>query len=68
MNLENTRKSVIDYRFVVSDEDGELRRFSTKIDACAFMEGRDDLKLKILPPSRKCAPIDPITLVGECRF
>lgn len=68
MNLENTRKSVIDYRYVVSDEDGELRRFSTKVDACAFMEGRDDLKLKILPPSRKCAPIDPITLVGECRF
>lgn len=68
MNLESTRKSVIDYRYVVSDEDGELRRFSTKVDACAFMEGRDDLKLKILPPSRKCAPIDPITLVGECRF
>lgn len=59
---------MIDYRYVVSDEDGELRRFATKVDACAFIEGRDDLKLKILPPSRKCAPVDPITLVGECRF
>lgn len=59
---------MIDYRFVVSDEDGELRRFATKVDACAFMDGREDLKLTVLPPSRKCAPVDPMTLVGECLF
>lgn len=59
---------MIDNRYVVSDEDGELRRFATKADACAFMEGQEQMKLKVLPPSRKCAPIDPLTLVGECKF
>ena len=59
---------MIDYRFVVSDEDGELRRFATKIDACEFMKGQEQMKLTVFPPSRKCAPIDPLTLVGECRF
>jgi hypothetical protein len=59
---------VVDNRFVVSDEDGELRRFATKADACAFMEGKEGLVLRVFPPSRKCAPVDPLTLVGECRF
>jgi hypothetical protein len=59
---------VIDYRFVVSDEDGELRRFATKVDACEFMRGQDGMKLTVLPPSRRCMPVDPLTLVGECRF
>jgi hypothetical protein len=57
---------MVDNRYVVSDEDGELRRFATKADACAFMEGQEQMKLKVLPPSPKCAPIDPLTLVGEC--
>lgn len=68
MSSQKIRTSVIDNRFVVSDEEGELRRFATKADACAFIGDREDLKLTILPPSRKCMPIDPLTLVGECRF
>ena len=59
---------MIDYRFVVSDEDGEVRRFATKVDACAFMNGQEQMKLTTLPPSRRCMPVDPLTLVGECRF
>jgi hypothetical protein len=59
---------MIDYRFVVSDEDGEVRRFATKVDACAFMKGQEQMKLTVLPPSRRCMPTDPLTLVGECRF
>jgi hypothetical protein len=59
---------MIDYRFVVSDEDGEVRRFATKVDACAFMDGQEQMKLTVLPPSRRCMPTDPSTLVGECRF
>jgi hypothetical protein len=59
---------MIDYRFVVSDEDGEVRRFATKVDACAFMNGQEQMKLTVLPPSRRCMPVDPLTLVGECRF
>ena len=57
---------MIDYRYVVSDEDGELRRFSTKVDACEFMKGQEQMTLKVLPPSRRCMPVDPLTLVGEC--
>lgn len=59
-----------DYRFVVSDEDGELRRFCTKVDAQAFMEGRAELKLTTLPPTRKYKPTinDLIKQVGECLF
>jgi hypothetical protein len=59
---------VIDYRYVVSDEDGELRKFATKVDAQAFMAGQEQMKLKVLPPSPRCKPVDPLTLVGECRF
>lgn len=59
---------MVDNRYVVSDEDGELRRFATKADACAFMGNHTGMTLKILPPSRKCAPVDPLTLVGECPF
>jgi hypothetical protein len=59
---------VIDNRFVVSDDEGELRRFATKADACAFMRDRPETKLTVLPPSRRCMPVDPLTLVGECRF
>ena len=59
---------MVDYRYVVSDEDGELRRFATKVDACEFMKGQEQMTLKVLPPSRRHAPIDPLTLVGECRF
>ena len=59
---------MIDNRFVVSDDEGELRRFATKADACAFMEGQEQMKLTVLPPSRRCMPVDPLTLVGECRF
>lgn len=54
-----------DYRFVVSDEDGELRRFCTKTDALAFMKDRPELSLRILPPQKK---INPCELVGECLF
>ena len=68
MSSVNTERRMIDNRFVVSDEEGELRRFATKADACAFMKGKEGLVLRVLPPSRKCAPIDPLTLVGECRF
>jgi hypothetical protein len=59
---------MIDYRFVVSDEDGEVRRFATKVDAHAFMNGQEQMKLTVLPPSRRGMPIDPLTLVGECQF
>ena len=59
---------MVDYRYVVSDEDGELRRFATKVDACEFMKGQDQMKLRVLPPSRRCMPVDPLTLVGECLF
>ena len=58
-----------DYRYVVKDEDGELRRFCTRVDATAFMEGRPELKLTILPPSKnKCKPTpkDWVKIVGEC--
>jgi hypothetical protein len=68
MSSVSTERTMIDNRFVVSDEDGELRRFATKADACAFMQGKEGLVLRVFPPSRKCAPIDPLTLVGECRI
>jgi hypothetical protein len=42
--------------------------FNYKVDACAFMKGQEQMKLTVLPPSRRCMPIDPSTLVGECRF
>jgi hypothetical protein len=59
---------MVDYRFVVSDEEGELRRFSTRVDAKAFMEGRPELSLKVLPPRRKTRLTydEMINTVGEC--
>jgi hypothetical protein len=56
---------VLDYRFIVSDEDGELRRFTTKADALAFMKDRPKFSLRILPPRK---PINVLELVGECPF
>lgn len=56
---------MLDYRFVVSDEDGGLRKFTTKADANAFMQDRPELSLRILPPQKK---LDPCELVGECLF
>lgn len=54
-------------RFVVYDEDGELRRFATRIDADTFMKGQPQMMLRIIPMVRR-KPVDLITLVGECLF
>jgi hypothetical protein len=54
-------------RFVVYDEDGELRRFATRIDADTFMKGQPQMMLRIIPMVRR-KPVDLITLVGECPF
>ena len=56
---------MLDYRFVVSDEDGELRKFTTKADALAFMKDRPEFSLRTLPPRKK---VNPCELVGECLF
>ena len=40
-------------RFIVSDEEGPLRRFFTRDEAERFMGGDPHLTLKILPRPRK---------------
>jgi hypothetical protein len=53
-------------RFVVCDEEGELRSFHSKAEAVAFIgEREDELVIKVLPKRPRPNPFE---LVGECLF
>jgi hypothetical protein len=58
------RKVLLMNRYVVCDEDGELRSFPTKGEAEKFCaEYVDEFTIKVKPKKRKP---DPLELVGEC--
>lgn len=50
-------------RYVVCDDDGELRSFYTRAEATEFIAGRSEFHIVVKP--RKPKP-DVFKLVGEC--
>jgi len=57
-----------DYRFLVYDEDGLVRRFRAKHEATWFMHNKPEMTLKVLPKPKDTTYETMLELVGECLF